>query len=193
MDLDIIARVAEKKIQEAIEEGKFDNLPGKGKPIVFTDDPMTPPHLRLANQILKNAGVLPDWVQVQKDVIAERQELMNLRARLLRENVARRDRLAELPPDHIAVRQFAEWHTKSRADYHRRLKNLNTLILKFSVMAPSTAQHFRPYKIDAEMAAFDAEFARLAQQPEVDVPPESSEPTPLYLLARTQYTRKRQP
>ena len=63
MDAEIIAKVAERKIQEAIEEGKFDNLPGKGKPIVFDDDPMTPADLRMATKILKNAGVLPDWMQ----------------------------------------------------------------------------------------------------------------------------------
>ena len=38
IDPEVIARVAERKIQEAIEEGKFDNLPGKGKPIVFEED-----------------------------------------------------------------------------------------------------------------------------------------------------------
>src|SRR5689334_22802808 len=60
VDPDVIARVAERKIQEAIDEGAFDNLPGKGKPLVFDDDPMTPPHLRLANRILRNANVLPE-------------------------------------------------------------------------------------------------------------------------------------
>ena len=49
MNFEIMGRVAEQKIQEAIEEGKFDNLPGKGKPIVFDDDMFTPSHIRLAN------------------------------------------------------------------------------------------------------------------------------------------------
>ena len=48
-NLDFMRRIAEGKIQEAIEEGKFDNLPGKGKPIVFDEDPLTPPHLRMVN------------------------------------------------------------------------------------------------------------------------------------------------
>src|SRR5437763_1892288 len=38
IDADVMARIAESKIQEAIDEGKFDNLPGKGKPLVFDDD-----------------------------------------------------------------------------------------------------------------------------------------------------------
>ena len=34
-----IQRVAENKIREAIEQGKFDNLPGAGKPIADLDEP----------------------------------------------------------------------------------------------------------------------------------------------------------
>src|SRR6186713_2934980 len=90
MDPEAIAKVAERKIQEAIEEGKFDDLPGRGKPIVFDDDPMTPPHLRLANRILKNANVLPEWMQVQKELEAERKEIERVRERLRREYPKRR-------------------------------------------------------------------------------------------------------
>ncbi len=94
MNPDIIAKVAERKIQEAIEEGKFDDLPGKGKPIEFDDDPMTPSHLRMANKILKNAGVLPDWMQVRKEIIAEREEAIRLRPRLIRDGEARAKHLS---------------------------------------------------------------------------------------------------
>src|SRR5260221_6764096 len=110
----IIGRIAERKIQEAIEEGQFDNLPGKGKPIVFDDDPATPPELRMANKILKNAGVLPEWVQVQKDIQAERDEIAALRARLLRDNQAWRNKVASLPEGHSTARLYAEWHATFR-------------------------------------------------------------------------------
>src|SRR5438105_4514526 len=93
----IIGRIAEQKIQEAIEEGQFDNLPGKGKPLVFDDDPTTPAELRMANKILKNAGVLPEWIQVQKDIQAEQKEIAALRARLLKDNQKWRNKIASLP------------------------------------------------------------------------------------------------
>ena len=38
----VIERVAEDKIRAAIEEGKFDNLPGHGKPIADIDEPYDP-------------------------------------------------------------------------------------------------------------------------------------------------------
>lgn len=161
MDPDVIARVAERKIQEAIDDGKFDNLPGKGKPIVFDDDPMTPAHLRLANRILRNANVLPEWMQVQKDLNAERQEIVQIRERLRREYAKRRAGVAANYAPRIA-QQFADWHALARADYLRRLKNINTGILKLNLMAPSTVQPGTPCKIEAEMAAFDEEFPPLA-------------------------------
>jgi hypothetical protein len=189
IDPEVIARVAERKIQEAIEEGKFDNLPGKGKPLVFDDDPATPAHLRLANKVLKNAGVLPDWIQIQKDIVTERQEAAHQRARLIRENQTRRTRVSTLPSSHPHVVQYAEWHAKSRTAYLKRLKSVNTSILKFSMLAPSTAAPFFPYRIEVEMQEFDAEFAPLPQQPAVTV---ASEPAPeaagkLRAIARGQY------
>lgn len=162
MDADVIGRVAERKIQEAIEEGKFEDLPGKGQPLLFDDDPMTPPHLRLANKILKNAGALPDWVQIQKEIVSERQEAEKQRARLIREHQARRVRLAALPALHPQAQLCVEWHAKARAAYLRRLKGVNTSILKFNLLAPSTATVYTPYKIEEEMARFDAEFPPLA-------------------------------
>ena|SRR5579871_800393 len=187
MNPDVIGKIAEQKIQEAIDEGKFDNLPGKGKPIVFDDDPMTPPHLRMANKILKNANVLPEWMQVQKDIVAERQEIDRLRARSIHENQTKHARLSALPAGHAAVQMYAEWHAKTRAVYLRRLKSVNTSILKFSILAPSTVQPFVPYKIEQEMAAFDAEFTPLAQAAPAVLPEAPPETGGLKGIARARY------
>lgn len=186
MNLDIMTRIAEGKIQEAIEEGKFDNLPGKGKPLVFDEDPLVPVSQRMANKVLKNAGVLPDWIQLRNDVLAEREEIARLLARLTRDNQTMRARLTGLPTEHPRVRMFAEWHQKSRADYHRRLKGVNSSILKFSLMAPSTAAPFTPYRIDEEMAAFDEAFPPLQHQPAVVLREPEREST-LRGIARARY------
>lgn len=50
--------IAERKIEEAIERGEFDDLPGAGQPLDLDDlDPSLPEELRLAYRILKNAGI----------------------------------------------------------------------------------------------------------------------------------------
>jgi hypothetical protein len=171
MNLEIIGKIAERKIQEGIEEGKFDNLPGMGKPLELNDGDSLPLDVRMANKVLKNAGVLPEWIQVQHEITSEREEMARYRERVAAENVKRRARLEQqkLPADHAAVRQFAEWHVRCRDNYLRRLKHFNTSVLKYSILAPSTAAPFRSLKIDTEMETFDAQFLPLERQPEVSV------------------------
>ena len=49
--------LAERKIDEAIARGEFDNLPGQGRPLDLEDeDPLAPPEVRMAKRILRNAG-----------------------------------------------------------------------------------------------------------------------------------------
>lgn len=60
--------IVEQKIQEAIRRGEFDNLPGSGQPIVLNDESDIPPESRMAYRILKNAGVIPEELQLRKDL-----------------------------------------------------------------------------------------------------------------------------
>lgn len=56
--MDAITFVAERKIEEAMAEGQFDNLPGMGKPLEFEDLSHLSPDMRMAYTILKNSGYL---------------------------------------------------------------------------------------------------------------------------------------
>ncbi len=60
--------IAERRIKQAMEEGAFENLEGKGKPLVFEDDSMIPPDLRMAYKILKNAGFVPPAINNEKEI-----------------------------------------------------------------------------------------------------------------------------
>lgn len=68
-------KIALEKIREAIANGEFDNLPGKGKPLMLDDEPEVPPHLRMSFKILKNANILPEEVQLRKDIHLLQQQL----------------------------------------------------------------------------------------------------------------------
>jgi DnaJ-like protein len=68
MALSYFARIAEERIREAQQAGAFDNLPGKGKPLVLEDLSNVPEDLRMAYHILKNAQVLPPEVELQKEI-----------------------------------------------------------------------------------------------------------------------------
>src|SRR5882672_4866107 len=68
--MDILAKIAEQRIREAMERGEFDNLPLHGKPIKLDDLVGVPEHLRMGYKILKNAGVLPEEMQLKKEMVS---------------------------------------------------------------------------------------------------------------------------
>lgn len=49
--------IAERRIEEAVAQGLFDNLPGAGQPLDLDDDPLVQPEARMARRILKNADI----------------------------------------------------------------------------------------------------------------------------------------
>jgi hypothetical protein len=61
--------VAERKIREAIEQGQFDNLDGRGRPLRLEDDSGVPEDLRLAYKVLKNAGCLPPELELKREIV----------------------------------------------------------------------------------------------------------------------------
>ncbi len=65
----IFARIAERRIREAMENGEFDNLEGMGKPIAFEDETMIPEDLRMVYRILKNAGCIPPEIELRNEVL----------------------------------------------------------------------------------------------------------------------------
>lgn len=64
----LIDRIAETRIQEAIDQGELHDLPGEGKPLHLEDDSAIPEELRAAYRLLKNAGFLPPELQLLRDV-----------------------------------------------------------------------------------------------------------------------------
>ncbi len=72
----------DQKIREAIEQGEFDDLPGKGEPIDLSENPFEDPELRMAHRMLRNAGFAPSWIEESKDIDAELLLARNLLARV---------------------------------------------------------------------------------------------------------------
>jgi DnaJ family protein C protein 28 len=63
--------LVEKKIREAMEEGEFDNLPGKSRPVDLTENPFEDPDMRMVHRLLRNAGFAPAWIEARKDIEAQ--------------------------------------------------------------------------------------------------------------------------
>jgi len=66
--MDLIDRLAEQKISEAIARGDLSGLPGEGAPLELDDDVLIPEQLRMAYRILRNAGFVPPEVAALREI-----------------------------------------------------------------------------------------------------------------------------
>lgn len=66
--LDGFQKIIEERIRIAQQKGAFDDLPGKGRPLSFSEDTFVPEDLRLAYKILKNADCLPPEIEMKKEI-----------------------------------------------------------------------------------------------------------------------------
>ena len=68
--MSILHNLAERRILEAISDGIFDDLSLRGQPIPHEDLSGVPEELRMGYKILKNAGYLPEELQVKQEILA---------------------------------------------------------------------------------------------------------------------------
>ncbi len=66
---DLFRTIAEARIREAMARGEFDDLPGQGGPLALEDLSRVPEELRASYLLLKNAGVLPEEMQLRKETV----------------------------------------------------------------------------------------------------------------------------
>jgi|GEM_PF-286976 hypothetical protein len=154
--------VAERKIQEAIEAGEFENLEFAGKPLNLEENPYETFEQRVMSRALKNAKALPEWMQWEQDIRREVEALAPARERGLRAI-----RFAKNQPS----RERAI--TRLQTDYSERLSSINTMLLKYNMSAPaSAARPFRSYNKKQELLSLESAIAEAVRESEArETPP----------------------
>lgn len=76
---EVFDKIADQKIREAMEDGEFDNLPGKGKPLTLENDSHLPQEIRIAHKILKNANCLPPELEIRKEILTIEEMLVGIK------------------------------------------------------------------------------------------------------------------
>jgi hypothetical protein len=162
--------IADRKIRDAIDEGLFDNLPGKGKPLPFDLDFTTPADQRLAARLMKDANILPDWIEVDKDVRRRREQWEDrLRDYSHEREVALRKLSPEGDGSALALldRQrdaFLIAAARHAREYNRQVDRLNLLV------PPTVPQRLR-LRFDEHMAELETRFPRyLPDDPDAPKP-----------------------
>ena len=67
--MDIFRKIADRKITEAMMNGEFDNLSGKGKCLKLEDETWVPEDLRMTYRLLRNAGYVPPEIELRNEII----------------------------------------------------------------------------------------------------------------------------
>lgn len=63
-----LARIAEQRISQAIEDGSLSFEKWKNKPLLLEDDHFVPDDLKIAYKMLKNSGYLPPEIEEKKEI-----------------------------------------------------------------------------------------------------------------------------
>lgn len=66
-----LERAIEAIIQNAMDRGAFDNLPGKGKPLNLRENPLVAKEWRMAFSLLENEGFALPWMEDRKAIEKE--------------------------------------------------------------------------------------------------------------------------
>jgi DnaJ family protein C protein 28 len=117
----------EKIIQEALERGDFDNLPGTGKPLDLNENPWVPPDWQMAYRMLASSGFAPEVVEEDKALRARIADLEQTLERFAQRwnalPVAQRS--AQLPARERFLREYME-----------EIREINNRIHTYNAMAP---------------------------------------------------------
>ncbi|MHB1416446.1 MAG: DnaJ family domain-containing protein [Chloroflexota bacterium] len=88
--VDIVAKIADAKIRKAMEDGEFENLPGQGRPLELEDLSAIPEEYRAGYKVLKNAGIVPQEVQLRKEMADLQDRIAMCQSRREREALRRK-------------------------------------------------------------------------------------------------------
>jgi hypothetical protein len=105
--MDIFATIAERKICEAIRRGELDNLALKGQPIRTENLTDVPEELRMGYKILKNAGILPEELQLNREILTLRDLIESCREPEEREELKKKLTARQLHYDILMERNFS--------------------------------------------------------------------------------------
>ena len=137
---------ADDPIKKALEEGQFDNLPGKGKPLNLEDNPYADPEWQLANHVLKNSGFSLPWIETRQEI---EKELAQARADLRRTWEWRK---AEATQNQLSAQTEMQWQ-QGLGIFQAKVAALNKRIRDYNLQAPSDRFHLLVLNGEKEIAA----------------------------------------
>ncbi len=132
--MSLFGKSADEIIRRAMQDGAFDNLPGKGQPLKLDDNPHEPEEWRTAYRMLRSNGYSLPWLELRKE-IEEAIDRARSDARSARES---------------GTEDF--WN-RQKAVFQQRIEALNQRIFQYNLQAPSPVFHRQPLDLARELDA----------------------------------------
>lgn len=143
------SRSIDEQIRKAIEDGSFDDLPGKGKPLDLQQNPHEDPAWRMAFRMLGSSGYSLPWIekrqQIEKDYDAACEAL------------ARSWNWYRSAGSEQKNKRFVEQEWQRAVEVFREtIAKLNKLIRTYNIEVPSEQFQRRPINIEREITRITA-------------------------------------
>ncbi len=151
--------IVSQRIEDAMRQGLFDNLAGRGKPLSLDRDPFLPEDRQMAATLLRNNNLSPEWISERKAILAA---VGALRAELRQAAHAMEQAIDAAPGDAQTVALRERW-TRWLADWQTRLGKLNDRILVHNLKQPIAHLEILQLRLPDELTRAGAE-AEWSQQ-----------------------------
>ncbi|KAK6943916.1 DnaJ-lke protein, subfamily C, member 28, conserved domain [Dillenia turbinata] len=121
-----IINVVEQRIWHSIEEGQFENLPGKGKPLDLNMNPHADPAEDTLYRILNKNGCAPEWVELNKEIRSKVAEWRTV----LKKAWGKKDNVSDV-----------EWAAYTEA-LKLQIHDINDKVFRYNLIVPFGRQMF---------------------------------------------------
>jgi hypothetical protein len=126
--------MSDEAIRKAMEEGAFEGLAGKGKPLKLEDNPFEDPSWRMAHHLLQANDFTLPWIDARNEIEADLD--------------AARQRLGRAW--HAARRAPQAWQRAQQA-FRQQVEALNRRIRDYNLAVPNEQLHRLPLNAEREI------------------------------------------
>lgn len=144
--------VIDEIIKDAMERGKFDKLPGEGKPLKLEDESHIPQHLRMAHKLLKDNDLAPDWIVEGKELREGRETwIKTIRREKRRYLKALEDAAHTSSPELARQSHHAAWDVR-KASLLNEVNRFNKRVTSYNLRVPAGIPHIDVIVVERELA-----------------------------------------
>ena len=131
-------------IRKAMEEGKFDNLSGKGQPIRWDENPFVEQDWQLAFRMLRDSGFALPWMETRKEI---EKQLEAARSVLQRTWSWKQEAIADGQAEAFVVDQWQ----RAVITFREQITEINKHIVDYNLEVPLVRFQRRPVDAEAEI------------------------------------------